>query len=86
MRDKKCDLRGDMIRKAKDLLPYQRAAIESLLRCAIAEDEMIGIRRVPPSAAPEWLKESSQSALIPTMICFWNAHSLPEHIILSLEI
>jgi hypothetical protein len=51
-----------MIHKAKDLSPDQKAAIESLLGRVIAENEEISIRSVTLPSAPDWLKESGESA------------------------
>jgi hypothetical protein len=59
-----------MIHKAKDLSPDQKTAIESLLGRAVAEDEAISIRTTiidggsfaKASSAPEWLRESWDSA------------------------
>jgi hypothetical protein len=51
-----------MIRGVKDLLPDQRAAIESLLGRPISGDEQISIRTLPLPQAPEWLKSMQQDA------------------------
>jgi hypothetical protein len=51
-----------MTRKAKDLSPDQRLAIESLLGRSIAENEEISIRTTIPPFAPEWIQESWTSA------------------------
>jgi hypothetical protein len=51
-----------MTRKAKDLSPDQRLAIESLLGRAIAENEEIIIRTTTPPSVPEWLQASWKSA------------------------
>ena len=51
-----------MIRKAKDLSPGQRAAVEGLLGRTVAENEEISIRAVTPPTPPDWLKESWDSA------------------------
>jgi hypothetical protein len=51
-----------MIRKAKDLSPDQKAAIESLLGHVVAEDEAISIRTVSSASIPEWLQASWDSA------------------------
>jgi hypothetical protein len=51
-----------MTRKAKDLSPDQKLAIESLLGRAIAENGEIMIRTTTSPSAPEWLKESWESA------------------------
>jgi hypothetical protein len=62
-----------MIHKAKDLSPDQKMAIESLLGRAVAEDEAISIRttiidgdgsfaNASSVSAPEWLRESWDSA------------------------
>jgi hypothetical protein len=45
-----------MTHKAKDLSPYQRTAIESLLGRSIAENEEISIRTTTSSSAPEWIQ------------------------------
>ena len=50
-----------MTRKAKDLSPDQKLAIESLLGRSIAENEEIIIRTTSPST-PEWLQSSWESA------------------------
>jgi hypothetical protein len=50
-----------MTRKAKDLSPDQRMAIESLLGCSIAENEEIIIRTTTAPPAPEWLQASWKS-------------------------
>ena len=46
-----------MIHKAKDLLPDQRRAIESLLGRSISDDDAISIQ-----TAPDWLRQSWASA------------------------
>jgi hypothetical protein len=51
-----------MTRKAKDLSPDQKLAIESLLGRAIAENEEITIRTTTSPSAPEWLQSSWGSA------------------------
>jgi len=51
-----------MIHKAKDLSPDQKMAIESLLGRSVAEDEAISIRALTSLSAPEWLRESWESA------------------------
>jgi hypothetical protein len=51
-----------VIHKAKDLSPDQKAAVESLLRRRIAEDEDISIRAVASASGPEWLQKSWESA------------------------
>jgi hypothetical protein len=51
-----------MIRKAKDLSPDQKAAIEGLLGRPIAENEEISIRTIMLPSPPDWLKESWESA------------------------
>lgn len=51
-----------MTRKAKDLSPDQRLAIESLLGRSIAENEEIIIRTATSPSAPEWLQSSWESA------------------------
>jgi hypothetical protein len=51
-----------MTRKAKDLSPDQKLAIESLLGRAIAENEEITIRTTTSPSAPEWLQASWESA------------------------
>ncbi len=51
-----------MIHKAKDLSPDQKMAIESLLGRSVSEDEAISIRTMAPASAPEWLRESWESA------------------------
>jgi hypothetical protein len=51
-----------MTRKAKDLSPDQKLAIESLLGRSIAENEEIIIRTTTSPSAPEWLQSSWESA------------------------
>jgi hypothetical protein len=51
-----------MTRKAKDLSPDQRVAIESLLGRSIAENEEIIIRTATAPPAPEWLQASWKDA------------------------
>jgi hypothetical protein len=51
-----------MIHKAKSLAPDEKAAIERLLGRAVADDEQISVRTVPPPAPLSWLKESWDSA------------------------
>jgi len=51
-----------VIRRARDLSPDQKIAIESLLGRAIAEDEAISIRTIAPASAPEWIQKSWESA------------------------
>jgi hypothetical protein len=51
-----------MTRKAKDLSPDQKLAIESLLGRAIAENEEIIIRTTTSPSAPDWLQASWKSA------------------------
>jgi hypothetical protein len=51
-----------MIYQAKDLLPDQKVAIESLLGRSIAEDESISIRAMASEPAPRWLRQSWDSA------------------------
>jgi hypothetical protein len=51
-----------MTRKAKDLSPDQKLAIESLLGRSIAENEEIIIRTTTLPSAPEWLQASWKSA------------------------
>jgi hypothetical protein len=51
-----------MTRKAKDLSPDQKLAIESLLGRSIAENEEIIIRTTTSPSAPEWLQASWESA------------------------
>jgi hypothetical protein len=51
-----------MIHKAKDLSPEQKLAIESLLGRSVAEDETISIRTLSSASAPEWLRNSWESA------------------------
>jgi hypothetical protein len=51
-----------MTRKAKDLSPDQRLAIESLLGRSIAENEEIIICTTTAPPAPEWLEASWKSA------------------------
>ena len=51
-----------MTRKAKDLSPDQKLAIESLLGRSIAENEEIIIRTTTSPSAPEWLQSSWKSA------------------------
>jgi hypothetical protein len=51
-----------MTRKAKDLSPDQRLAIESLLGRSIAENEEIIIRTTTAPSAPEWLQASGKGA------------------------
>jgi hypothetical protein len=50
-----------MIRKAKDLSPDQKTAIEGLRGRAAAENEEIGIRTVTLPAPPGWVTESWES-------------------------
>jgi len=51
-----------MTRKAKDLSPDQKQAIESLLGRSIAENEEISIRTTTSPSTPEWLQASWESA------------------------
>lgn len=51
-----------MIRKAKDLSPDQKAAIEGLLGRAVAENEEISVRTITLPSPPAWLRESWESA------------------------
>ena len=51
-----------MIRRAKDLSPDQKAAIERLLGRAIAENEQVSVRAIISPSPPEWLKQSWESA------------------------
>jgi hypothetical protein len=51
-----------MIHNAKDLSPDQKMAIESLLGRAISEDEAVSIRTIGVASAPEWLRQSWESA------------------------
>jgi hypothetical protein len=51
-----------MIHKAKNLSPDQKMAIESLLGRPVAEDEVVSVRALAPASAPEWLRESWESA------------------------
>ena len=51
-----------MIHKAKDLSPDQKMAIESLLGRPVAKDEAISIRTLASASAPEWLKQSWETA------------------------
>jgi hypothetical protein len=51
-----------MTRKAKDLSPDQKLAIESLLGRSIAANEEIIIRTTTTPPAPEWLQASWKSA------------------------
>lgn len=51
-----------VIRKAKDLSPDQKAAIEGLLGRAVAENEEISIRTITLPLPPDWLSESWESA------------------------
>ena len=51
-----------MIRRAKDLSPDQKAAIERLLGRAIAENEQVSVRTIPSPSPPDWLKQSWESA------------------------
>jgi len=51
-----------MTRKAKDLSPDQKLAIESLLGRSIAENEVIIINTTTSPSAPEWLQVSWKSA------------------------
>jgi hypothetical protein len=44
-----------MIHSVRDLSPSQRAAVESLLGHAVAEDSDISIRALPSLIAPEWV-------------------------------
>ncbi len=51
-----------MIHKAKDLSSDQRLAIEGLLGRSVGEDEAISICALTPDHAPEWLRNSWESA------------------------
>lgn len=51
-----------MIHKAKNLAPDQKIAIESLLGRSVAEDEVVSIRALAVASAPEWLRQSWESA------------------------
>jgi len=51
-----------MIQKAKDLSPDQKTAIESLLGRSVDDEEAISIRALPGSSAPQWLRQSWESA------------------------
>jgi hypothetical protein len=51
-----------LIHRAKDLSPDQKAAIESLLGRPVAEDEAISLRALERGAAPQWLRQSWESA------------------------
>lgn len=51
-----------MTRKAKDLSPDQKLAIESLLGRSIAENEEITIRTTTSPSVPEWLQTSWEGA------------------------
>jgi len=51
-----------MIRKAKDLSPDQKMAIENLLGRPVTEDEAISVRAIASTSAPEWLQNSWESA------------------------
>ena len=51
-----------MIHKTKDLSPEQKIAIESLLGRSVAEDEAISIRALTSASAPEWLRQSWETA------------------------
>lgn len=51
-----------MTYKVKDLSERQRAAIESLLGRAVSENEEINITASKTPEAPDWLKESWESA------------------------
>jgi hypothetical protein len=51
-----------MTYKAKDLSPDQKVAIESLLGRSIAEHEEISITTSSIPSAPQWLRESWESA------------------------
>ncbi len=51
-----------MTRKAKDLSPDQKLAIESLLGRSIAENEEIIIHTATSPSAPEWLQASWKTA------------------------
>jgi hypothetical protein len=51
-----------MIHKAKDLSPDQKMAIESLLGRSIAEDKAISIRTLASASAPQWLRQSWETA------------------------
>lgn len=53
---------ADMIHKAKDLAPDQKAAIEGLLGRPISENEQISIRTITSPSPPDWLKVSWESA------------------------
>jgi len=51
-----------MIHEAKDLSPDQKAAIEGILGRSIADDEAIVVRAVGRETAPEWLRQSWETA------------------------
>jgi hypothetical protein len=51
-----------MIRRAKDLSPDQKAAIERLLGRSVAENEQVSVRTVTSPSPRDWLKQSWESA------------------------
>lgn len=51
-----------MIRKAKDLSPDQKTAIEGLLGRSVAESERVSVRVLAAGPEPEWLQQSWESA------------------------
>jgi hypothetical protein len=51
-----------MVQEAKDLSPDQKAAIESILGRAVADDEAIVVRALGPETAPDWLRQSWKTA------------------------
>lgn len=51
-----------MIYQAKDLLPEQKAAIESLVGRPVSDDEAVSIQTLRPGTAPQWLEKSWASA------------------------
>lgn len=51
-----------MIHNAKDLSPDQRLTLEGLLGRAIGEHEQISIRTIASPSAPDWLKQSWETA------------------------
>jgi hypothetical protein len=53
---------NSMIQKAKNLSPDQKMAIESLLGRVVAEDELVSVRALGLESAPEWLRESWETA------------------------
>jgi len=51
-----------VIYQSKNLSADQKTALEGLLGRPLGEDETISVRAVPPDSAPEWLRNSWESA------------------------